>query len=140
MTKRGRQSAASLAVITKAETPPDAPYELTDAEASIWRGITNALPAHWFPRETLELLAAYCRACATADFVSREIARYEVEWLTAEGGIERLGKLTGSRDREVRTAASLATRLRLTNQSRYDGKKAARRHGDRPAGSRVPWE
>ena len=142
MAKRGRKSAASheVALLIEAETPADAPYELTDAEANIWRGITNAMPAAWFPRESLELLAAYCRACAMADFVSREINRYEMTWLAKDGGIERLQKLTGIRDREVRTAMSLATRLRLTNQARYDPRSAARRREDRPAGHPVPWE
>ena len=136
MAQRGRKSAASLAVMT-ATVPL---HSLNDPEAAIWRAITEAMPRDWFQREHHEMLVAYCRSVAMADFVSAEINRYQPKFLRVDGGVERLAKLTKIRDQEVRTAMSLATRLRLTNQSRYDARTAARRRDDPPAGTRRPWD
>jgi len=54
-----------------------------------------------------------------------------------EDGVERMLK---ARDRETKTLVSLATRLRLTNQSRYTpGAAASAARNDTGTGRR-PWE
>src|SRR5262245_797932 len=62
---RGRQSTAALSVIgpdgVETVRRPEPPDELTAEQAEEWRSIVNRLPADWFPRETLAMLAQYCR-------------------------------------------------------------------------------
>lgn len=149
MAKRGRKSAAELETMTvfpagktgKVETP-DAPYELTDTQAAIWRGIVNRLPADFIAPEQFELLASYCRHVTSARLLALEIDRYEQDWLTDDEGLVRYGRLLAAREREVRSMNALARALRLTNQARYRPESAA---GKAKAGANAalwtrPWE
>lgn len=140
MAKRGRRSAAELSVLTPAEPPADAPYDLSDEAATIWREIMGALPANFIEREMFDILAAHCRHVATARFVSREIDRFAIAWFKSKGGVERLNKLSALRDREVRGMLATARSLRLTNQSRYRADTASTARSERPAGQPVPWD
>jgi hypothetical protein len=142
MTKRGRKSASDVAVIPLVSNlPPEPPYSLqSDEAAEVWREVVSAMPSGWFPPETLELLATYCRHVVTARFLSREVDRYQFDWLKIEGGIERLNKLTAMRERESRAMMSAARALRLTNQSRFRPDAAASARQKPSAGSHRPWD
>lgn len=143
MSKRGRKSLASLemaSMTTLADAAPDAPYDLCDEAAAVWRGTLDSLPAGFVAAEGFDTLAAYCRHVVSARFLSREIERFTLDWLKVDGGIERLNKLLAMRDREVRGLLATARALRLTNQSRYRPTKAASaREGTASAAPR-PWE
>jgi hypothetical protein len=116
--QRGRKSAASLAVISSngIETirRPEPPAELTEEQAEEWKAVVNRLPADWFPRETHQLLAQYCRHVVCARRVAQLIGR-------AEGGrefdIEHYERLLRMQEKESRAISSLATRMRLTQGS-----------------------
>jgi hypothetical protein len=150
MNKRGRKSAAAieaellrLPVPTTPATGPDAPYDLTDEEAKVWRGIVNTMPSSWFTRETHDLLSSYCRHVVSASFVSREITRFQErsDWITTDEGVARLHKLTGIREREARAAQSIARSLRLTPQARYRPEKAGQMSGGFRGYDAMPvWE
>lgn len=120
--KRGRPSSADLAIVHPTEIlqRPDAPYDLGDEEAQEWWALVNRMPADWFPRETHGMLTNYCRHIVTARRVS-ELIR------SLEGGknldIGEYEKLLRMREREVRAASMLATRMRLTQQTTYDKSK-----------------
>lgn len=139
MAKRGRASADSLAIMPTMDdsrlTPPDG---LSEAEIDLFLDTVNRLPRGWFPPEAVEHLAAYCRhAVASAD-LSRMIHCFSPDWLKVEGGLERLDRLMRMRERETRAMMACARALRLTNQSRYDPRAAAR-GADKPRGKR-PWD
>lgn len=142
MKKRGRKSAAELAVVhplTPSAPPPDAPYHLANDEAAeVWHGIVNSLPSEFFPPESFDTLAAYCRHVVAVRFLSREVERTKLEWLKIEGGIERLNKLLAMRERECRNMLACARALRLSNQSRYRPERAGK-VALLPNGRR-PWE
>jgi hypothetical protein len=129
-----RKSAAALSVVPLAgEQRPEPPAELTKEQAVEWRAVVGRLPPEWFPREMHQLLVAYCRHVVRG----RVIAKLIDECRPEEGGAElrKFDKLALMADREGRAMSSLATRLRLTNQSRYRPDKAIR-----PTALRKPWE
>jgi hypothetical protein len=141
MAKRGRKSAAELAIVTTlSDERPDAPYDLTDVQAGIWRGIVDRLPADYFPAESFEMLAAYCRHVTAARALAVEIDRYEQSWLRDAEGLDRYGKLLAMRDREVRGILAVSRALRLTNQSRYRPESAAAKARGNSALWKRPWE
>lgn len=72
MASRGRISANELAVVPNRidVLPPDAPYNLTDAEVSEWQAMVNAQPADYFHREHYATLVQYCRHKVTADRIA----------------------------------------------------------------------
>lgn len=131
---RGRQSTAALTVVASGvEIVPRAkpPDELTDEQAHEWRAVVNRLPAEWFPRETHGMLAQYCRHVVAARRVAQLIA-------SAEAGetldVEEYDRLLKMQEREGRALSSLATRMRLSQQTTYDPRKK------KPSTTKRPWE
>lgn len=133
MGMRGRKSVASLAVATPVETleRPDAPYDLTDEQADEWWAVVNRMPADWFPRETHGMLAQYCRHVVSARRVAQLIAAEEGK---KEIEIPVLDQLYKMQEREGRALSSLATRMRITQQTTYDKSKK------KPSSVKKPWE
>lgn len=135
MAKRGRVSSASLMVpaadVLIAIQRPDAPYDLTDEEATEWRAVVDRLPADWFPRETWPLLGQYCRHVVNARRIAQLIQQSLKQKKLDVGDYD---KLLVMQEREGRAMSSLATRMRITQQSTYDPR---RRKGSQVA---KPWE
>lgn len=135
MGSRGRTSAAHLSVVTTGAVEkidrPKAPDDLTDEQSEEWRAVVERLPADWFPRETWALLAQYCRHVVTSRRVQKIIEALESE---KEFDVDAYDKALKMQERESRCIASLATRMRLTQQTTYD-KKRNKGNG----GNRKPW-
>lgn len=100
---------------------PDAPYELTDDQAAIWRQVVDAEEAEFFPQSVWPDLMAYCRHVASSQMISTQIDKMERQ---KRVNLDRYDKLLKLRERENRSANALARSLRITNQSRYDKSKA----------------
>lgn len=136
MKKRGRQSAASLeiAVHSVVETiqRPDAPYDLTDEQATEWWAVVNRMPADWFPRETHGMLAQYCRHVVAARRVAQLIAKAEKAKALDVGEYDQLLKM---QEREGRAISSLATRMRISHQATVRAEQARK-----PKQVEKPWE
>lgn len=132
--KRGRPSASDLSTKINTVTslqrasPPD---YLTDEQAAEWNSVVERMPPDWFPRETHLLLAQYCRHKVTAARVSQLIEGEDNE---AVIDIDRYNKLLGMQERESRAIASLATKMRISQQTFFDKEKKR--------GTQVekPWE
>jgi len=75
---------------------------------------------------TRGLLADYCRRRATGEEISEVIRGLEGGWWDDDEHIRHYDKLLRMRDRENIATVALATKLRLTNQSRYLPDTAAR--------------
>ena len=135
MGTRGRQSAASMAIVeanpVEAIRRPLPPEELTEEQADEWLSITGRLPADWFPRETHGMLAQYCRHVVAARRVAQLVSEHEA---SKEFDVEVYDRLLKMQEREGRALSSLATRMRLSQQTTYDKSKK------KPAQTRKPWE
>lgn len=150
MGTRGRTSAAALSVISgggiETVRRPDPPRELTDDEAVEWRAVVNRLPADWFPTETLPLLAQYCRHTVAARRVATMIEQLD-NLMGAEvksGGnpaevvmssAKAVDRLLKMQERESRCLSSLATKMRISQQTTYD---KSRKKGS--VAPKKPWE
>lgn len=134
---RGRTSSAALELVGTggivAEVPrPAPPDELNEEQAAEWRNVVNRLPADWFPAETHSMLAQYCRHVIAARRIGQLVARAESG---DEFDLREYDKLLQMQDREGRAMSSLATRMRMTQQSTYSEKKSK---GGTISGK--PWE
>ena len=133
MKQRGRQSAASVAVIgaggIETVRRPDPPRDLSDEQAEEWRAVVNQLPADWFPRETHQLLAQYCRHVVAGRRVAQLIASEES---AEEFDVERYDRLLKMQEREGRAMTSLATKMRMSQQATYDREKKKPRQVSKP--------
>jgi len=110
---------------------PKPPSELTDEQADEWRAVVERLPAEWFPRETHGLLTQYCRHVVAARRLSQLIEQAETCDPVDVEGYDRLLKM---QEREGRAMSSLATRMRLSQQTTYDKSKK------KPSTTRKPWD
>lgn len=135
MNGRGRKSAASLSVISsngiEAFERPKPPTDLTQEQAREWIEIVNRLPADWFGRETEPLLAQYCRHIVASRRVAKLVAAAELD---EECDLKDYDRLLKMQEREGRAVSSLATKMRISQQSTYDKSKK------KPAQSRKLWE
>jgi hypothetical protein len=95
------------------------------------------MPADWFQRETHGLLIQYCRHVVTARHVARMLADiWTVAAVRNDGiNVRDYDRLLKAQERESRCIASLATRMRISQQSSFDRTK---RKPDEPAVK--PWE
>jgi hypothetical protein len=135
MQTRGRHSAAKLAVITNMVNPRQAPPAFLSAdERRLWVEIVETKPAEWFGPDSAPILVEFVRAVDTCNLLANQVREAlesgEPDW------IERFLKL---RDKESRRAADLATKLRLTQQSRYTPQAAATAN-KRTMNATKPWE
>ena len=125
MAKRGRQSAADQAAnirLLPTSTPlrPDAPDFLTERQIEIWSAVVASEGISWFETAALQdMLSDYCRHREAIEQISEVLSEFKRDWIKSEAGAKRSKELTKMRIDETRAAASLAGKMRLTNQSRY---------------------
>jgi hypothetical protein len=139
MGTRGRKSAAEMGIIHGLPQRPDAPAELTPEQAREWREIVTRLPVDWFSREVWPLLCAYCRHIINARHIAGLIEEARSADLNDRPALMKLKRLLSMQERQSSALMGLATRMRITNQSRYTAKSAATaaRTG---SGGPKPWE
>jgi hypothetical protein len=137
------------------------PADLASTAALIWEAIVQRLPADFFTVETLPLLKAYCRHSQYADQYAADISKVR-QWLAQlESGdhdlvpgddeeeadvvaralaqaTEHLHTLSKLHGFETDHAATVATKLRITNQSRFVPDKAGSKSRSAPA-NLPPW-
>jgi phage terminase small subunit len=141
MRSRGRRSAAEQATVIIGEfgKRPDPPDYLTERQAEIWRETAASEPIDFFNTAALRgLLADYCRHRQAVEEISAIIDSFKPEWLKNGEGVKRYQALLGIRETETRASMSMARSLRLTNQSRYMPRGAARA-GLNASGPK-PWD
>jgi hypothetical protein len=118
MQQRGRKSASSLTVIQAGPVEtiqrPDSPYDLDDEQSDEWRKVVNRLPADWFPPETHAMLAQYCRHVVSARRIAQLI---RAELKSEKLNLEVYDDLLKMQERESKAIGTLATRMRITQQS-----------------------
>lgn len=136
MTPRGRKSAAALAIVASNPLPQRMapPAYLTAAQRDLWLDVVNTKPAEWFGPDSAPLLVEFVRAVETCNLLAGPVAR-----AMAEGDPAEIQKILKVRDVEAKRAADLATKLRLTQQSRYTPQAAATAN-KRAQGAAKPWD
>jgi hypothetical protein len=126
MGQRGRTSSAALSVVagTDIDGRPQSPSDLTEFQRGVWdRTVANEAADVFRTAALQQLLKEYCRHVETADRLSKQVDR-----ATGEGSnlsYQDIDCLLRMRDRETKALADKATKLRLTNQSRYTPGAAA---------------
>lgn len=136
-----RKSAAALAVVAgQIDGRPPAPQDLTAFQREVWQRTVASEAATFFRTAALQqLLREYCRHVETAHVLAGQIDSYEPEWLSEPEGLARYGELLKLRDRETKALSDKATKLRLTNQSRYTPGAAATASKNSGV-AKKPWE
>jgi len=140
MLKRGQKSSAELATIGPAGIVtmrrPEPTPDMTQEQGEVWQSVVNRLPAEWFPAETLPMLAQYCRHVVSSRHVAQLIERAMSD---GEFDLDEYNRLLIMQEREGRAMSSLASRMRLTQQSSLHFEKAQRKKRVVPEAAKL-WE
>lgn len=140
MGQRGRKSGASLSVVagTAIDGRPPAPSDITEFQQRVWDRTVGNEAADVFGTAALqELLRAYCGHVEAAHRLTVQIDRH-LSTECSNVALEDLDRLMKMRERETRAIADKATKLRLTNQSRYTPGAAAT--AAKKTSERKPWQ
>ena len=141
MGQRGRTSGAALSVVagTAIDGRPPAPSDLTSEQREVWDRTVGSEPADFFRSATSQqLLIEYCRHVITAGKLAKMINVIEDMDVLSPQDCAAYESLIKLRDRETKAIGDKATKLRLTNQSRYTP-QAAGTAAKRNATDRKPW-
>ena len=110
-------------------------------QREIWIETCAAEPAEFFtPGAVAGMLADYCAHREVAEKLSEMINAFEDEWMATREGLARYHSLLKMRELETRGAAHLATKLRLTNQSRFRPDRAEAMSAKTAKNGPMPWE
>jgi hypothetical protein len=141
MGARGPKAGASLAVVAgRIDSRPEPPEDLNERQQKIWRAVVAGEPSDFFKTAALQIiLAEFCKHTDAARMLGTFINRFHEEWLCSGEGIDRYKELLVMRERETKALADKATKLRLTNQSRYVP-ATARTAAKNESAQAKPWE
>jgi hypothetical protein len=134
-----KKSSASLTVVP---SKPDidlrlpAPASLTVRQKELWEGIILSKPGSWFDHSNSALLCGYVKAIASHETLA--LISDVIEATLADGDLKTLNRLHAMIDRQARLIQTFATKLRLTQQSRYAPSVASVKAG-KACGPR-PWD
>lgn len=141
MQQRGRRSTAALSVVAGSiDGRPQAPDDLTADQQVIWeRTVANEAADTFRTAALQQLLKEYCRHVTSAALLTEKIDAFDSQWLDTDEGLDRYTRLVRTRDCETKALADKATKLRLTNQSRYTP-GAAGTKARNSGGEKKPWQ
>jgi hypothetical protein len=142
--QRGRKSAAELSVVAarRIASRLDPPASLTDEEAEVWNMTVAGEPAGFFNGSAVrQILADYCRHTVAANRLSAIISKAMKANAADKDkvSLKDLSIYLRMRDGETRAIGDKATKLRLTNQSRYTPQKAGSAGGENSEPVK-PWD
>jgi hypothetical protein len=112
-----RPSAESKAVapVTNLPSRLNPPEGMPEAEAELWRAVVATKPVDWFQEDSSPLLTEYVRCKVMCDKLAEMLVTLNPDTMKS---------LLDMRDKESRRLATIACKLRLTQQSRYTPQSA----------------
>ncbi|PTR14473.1 hypothetical protein C8R31_106146 [Nitrosospira sp. Nsp2] len=134
-----KKSSASLSVVPPSVATVLAPSKsLTARQKELWKEITLSKPASWFDHSNAPLLSGYVKAIASHETLASRSDAIEATLADGDGDLKTLNRIHAMIERQARLIQTFATKLRLTQQSRYTAATAAVIAG-KASGAR-PWD
>jgi len=103
---------------------PDAPYNLTDAEADEWRGIVSSMQPGYFARSHYPLLAQLCRHIVASNRLAQLI---EATCKIKKVNKYELTSLLKAQNSESASIVRLCRQMRLAHKSLYRAESTKQR-------------
>lgn len=142
MRQRGRKSAAALSLVVNVNEPSvrhKPPEHMPEDQRAVWDNVLDNVPADWFQPETLPLLEQYCIHVCRAKFLAQLINEYQLKADRLAGETSRMLELMRQEHRQSRLIASLATKMRIAQQSTYDKSRRRKSKSMTASVKGMPW-
>ena len=137
MEQRGRKSTENLSIVVAMPGQrPEPPEILSEMERAVWRRVCSVHPYDWFHASTHALLADYCRAWVRSDDLQEKLG----EGVPVGDDLKLWLRLAKYKDENTHLMMSLATKLRITQQSMRTERNAASGVKHTAQDQRKPWE
>lgn len=138
MKQRGRKSTAELSVVRPLSTElPAPPDQFDDDQAQAWAEIVATKDPDWWDAGTFPLLEAYVKTIVEYRKVSKLVEGcHPVADATA---FDQYDKIQKTQDRLASQLCRLATKMRLSQQSKY-GARGAEGASNPSGNSGTPWQ
>lgn len=134
MLQRGRTGALS-AVPSLPTVRLEVPAELNEAQAEEYRAVAGAMPSTWFDASNVPLLKMYVTHVCEERRLGKLLSEFNLESLKEDEGLKLYDRLSKIHERESKAASTLATKMRLTQQSKVRADKVVN-----PPSFPKPWE
>jgi hypothetical protein len=118
---------------------PAAPAGLSASQAQKWDAIVHTKPSDWFSEDSFPVLIAYIRAIEVHEKFSTQVEGFDEKKLKSKSGLSRFVALSAAQEKQARLLATLAAKMRLTQQSRYTPKSSATA-ANKVGSGKKPWE
>lgn len=135
MLQRGRKGHLTAVGTTLPVTAIEPPAELNEEQREEFSRIVASYPMDWFDNASLPLLLAFVRHNYEERRLGKVLSEFPTEMLRTEEGLAAYNKLSMNHERQSKAASTLATKMRLTQLSRYRADKVVKK----PAGAKL-WE
>ena len=132
MPRKSKAELATVSVLNPTDRRLKPPTGMGARQKEIWADVVNSQDADWFTPPAISLLRAYCDACAVYERLWKDVNNVRFH--------QDLDVLLKMIDREVKKMTMLSTKMRLTNQSRYQANQAGGKKYNRQQGGKRPWE
>ena len=86
--------------------------------------MVNSKPADWFGLEHVPIMVEYVRHVCRGYVVAGQLEVFTNEWLATDEGLKRFKDLSGIANKTAAMVKTLATSMRLTQQTVYHKDKA----------------
>jgi hypothetical protein len=117
--KEARNAGEVVRLVRKeAPTRPEPPPELSKDEALEWTEIVGSMPVDWFTRECHPMLIQLCRMIVQLRAVNAQMKSRGGQIKSYDDKV--MLKLARLQDMYTRTMSALATKMRLSQQSKYN--------------------
>ena len=137
----GRKSVEALSVVVSIPgqrlEPPDA---LTEGQKTTWRAVVATKPPEWFAADSAPVLVAYCKAVESHAHLSLQVETYQRRKRLSGNAMRAYSFMLKAQEQQAKLIATLATKLRLTPQSRYTPQSAATASRKTSDAQKKPWE
>jgi hypothetical protein len=142
MGKRGPAPSHEITVIPgRSERRPPPPSDLNEAQRALWRDIVETEPQAAFASAAQRhLLRLYVEHATFRADLQRLIQSIPIERVVEPEHADAIERLLKNREREDRMLVTMATRMRLTAQSRYTASAAATAARNDAGGGPRPWD
>ena len=132
--RRGRKTAADGRAVVGIPKRLDPPKHLTKEEKVVWREIVASVPAGHIDKSNAQLLEEY-----VVQILASRQARQLIYGLPKDCSVKEFAEAVKVQDGISSRIASLATKMRLAQQSTVD-RRAAARKGVQDMTAETPWQ